>query len=480
MFRSIVVKFWLAIILLVILILVAMGWVMSRQFEALYFQQQWNEMSSHGRELAKILSKNHDRGLIQREINFWGQISRFKIAVVDTKGVVVNSSDMEHAPPGSVMDPPELAQALAGEEVIFKRYHQRFEQDMLSVLLPIRQEGKVTGAVMLHSPLVHIYDFFDRIQKTIFIVIITAVFLSTALGLILARVLTVPLLKMNMVAKEMAEGNFHHKVEVKSNDEVGRLGNTLNLLSTRLNATLQDLEGKNEELSRVLNLQKDFIANVSHELRSPLFLIRGYTEAVLDGLAARGEIREKSLHIVMDETLRLSRLVEDLLTLTRLEKDGFADILKEIPLDSVLEKVYQKFQHLAEQQEVSLVLEARRQLPLVVGDEDRLAQVLTNLVDNALRYSPSGSQVKIKAETIDKGVQISVTDQGPGIPPEDLPYIWERFYKVDKARIRKGSGIGLGLPIAQSIIKAHGGRIWVESKEGEGTSFKFIIPVVVQ
>jgi len=478
MFRSIVSKFWLSIVLLVVIILTSLGWVLSGQFEALYFQQQWKEMKSHGRELAKILAKEHDRDLVQKEINFWGQISGFKIALVAPDGKVVYTSDNRHAPRGSLMKPPELARALEGEDVAIKRYHQRFQQDMLSVLLPVRQDGQVTGVVMLHSPLQQVQDFFKRIHQTIFIVIVAAVLLATGLGLLLARVLAVPLLNMNKVAKQMAEGNFDLKVDVRGRDEIGRLGNTLNLLSTKLNATLQDLAGKNKELSRVLRLQKDFIANVSHELRSPLFLIQGYTEAMLDGLAAKGEVKEKSLRVMLDETLRLRRLVEDLLTLSKTEVVGLADTLQEIRLEPVLDKIYNKFQHIAAQQEVTLTLEGIRLLPPVIGDEDRLEQVLTNLVDNALRYSPQGSKIRITTDITAEGLRVAISDQGPGIPAKELPHIWERFYKVDKARIRKGSGTGLGLAIARSIIKAHGGRIWAESKVGEGTTFKFVIPIV--
>lgn len=477
MFRSIVSKFWVSIVLLLILVIITLGLVMTDQFETLFFRQQWNEMNSHGRELAKILVRNHDPELIQREINFWGQISRFKIAVVDTGGTVTYSSDLENAPPGSAMTPPELARALAGEEVSVKRYHQRYRQEMLLALLPVRQGDKVTGAVMLHYPLEHVKEFFSRIHRTILLVIIAALILSTALGLILARALAVPLIKMNRAARQMAEGNFDIKVDVRSRDEIGLLGSTLNMLSARLGATLRDLEDKNEELRRVLTLQKDFVANVSHELRSPLFLIQGYTEVMADGLANEKEIKEKSLRIMLDETHRLRRLVEDLLTLSKTEKE-IADNLKEVQLEPVLDKVGQKFKQSASQQQVAIVLEGSRPLPLIRGNEDRLEQVLTNLVDNALRYSPPASQIKITAQTTPEGLQVSVSDQGPGIPEDELPYIWERFYKVDKARIRKCSGTGLGLAIAHNIVKSHGGWIWAESKVGEGTSFKFVIPRV--
>jgi signal transduction histidine kinase len=477
MFRSIVSKFWVSIVLLLILVITALGLVMTGQFENLFFHQQWNEMNSHGRELAKILAKNHDPELIQREIDFWGQISRFKIAVVNTGGTVTYSSDLEYAPPGSAMEPPELDQALKGEEVSVKRYHQRYQQEMLLALLPVRQGDKVTGVVMLHYPLEHVEQFFTRIHRTIFLVIIAVLTLSTALGLVLARALAVPLIKMNRAAGQMAEGNFDIKVDVRSRDEIGLLGSTLNMLSTRLGATLRDLEDKNDELRRVLTLQKDFVANVSHELRSPLFLIQGYTEAMADGLANEKEIKEKSLRIMLDETHRLRRLVEDLLTLSKTEKE-IADNLKEVQLEPVLDKVCQKFKQSASQQRVTIVLEGRRPLPRIKGNEDRLEQVLTNLVDNALRYSPPGGKIKIFTGTTSEGLQVSVSDQGPGIPENELPNIWERFYKVDKARSRKGSGTGLGLAIANNIVKSHGGRIWAESKVGKGTIFKFVIPVV--
>ena len=161
MLRSIVGKLWLSIVLLVIFILVALGLVMSGQVETLFYQHQWGDMKSHGRELARILAENHDRELIQKEINFWGQISEFKIAVMDTKGKVMFTSDNRHLPVGTVVNPPEMHPSLGGKEVTSKRYHQTFNQDMLSVLIPIIQNSQVKGVVMLHSPLDNIKVFIN-------------------------------------------------------------------------------------------------------------------------------------------------------------------------------------------------------------------------------------------------------------------------------------------------------------------------------
>ncbi|MBO7744054.1 HAMP domain-containing protein [Paenibacillus sp. MWE-103] len=238
------------------------------------------------------------------------------------------------------------------------------------------------------------------------------------------------------------------------------------------------------EESKLEKLRRDFVANVSHELRTPLSMLQGYSEALLDDIAASPEERKEMAHVIYEESLRMGRLVKDLLDLARMEAGHLEMKLEPTDLTGLLRRVHRKFQGLAKEQNIQLELEmAAEPLVLAEADEDRLEQVLTNLLSNALRHTPAEAHIRIGArQTVaDRKayVEIQVRDEGEGIPDEDLPFIFERFYKADKARTRGASsgGTGLGLAIVKNIVESHKGRIRAESTVGVGTTFTLLLPV---
>lgn len=227
---------------------------------------------------------------------------------------------------------------------------------------------------------------------------------------------------------------------------------------------------------RLEEMRREFVANVSHELRTPLTYLQGYTEAILDGLAADPAEEKKYLAIILDETLRLRRLVSDLLDLSRIEAGQLVLEKGEVDLAELCRQVADKVRPLAQEKGIELELKVPADLPAAWGNADRLQQVLINLLDNALRHTPRGGKVSVSGEPRNGQLVLSVEDTGPGIPPEDLPYIFERFYKVEKARTRTTAGTGIGLAIVKGVVEAHGGRVWAESTPGQGTTFTFTLP----
>lgn len=236
------------------------------------------------------------------------------------------------------------------------------------------------------------------------------------------------------------------------------------------------------EQYKLEKLRKDFVANVSHELRTPLSMLQGYSEALLDDVVEDVEQRRELAQVILDESLRMGRLVRDLLDLARMEAGHIEMNFKMLDVNKLVTRVQRKFQVVAKEQAVTIEpVFSDDKLKLFHADEDRLEQVLTNLLDNALRYSPPNSTITIRCtHTTFKefpAVEFEVGDQGKGIPSEDLPYVFDRFYKADKARTRAPSkGTGLGLSIVKNIILAHGGFVNVRSTVGQGTTFIFIIP----
>ncbi|MGN4125987.1 ATP-binding protein [Lysinibacillus sphaericus] len=230
------------------------------------------------------------------------------------------------------------------------------------------------------------------------------------------------------------------------------------------------------EQHRLEKLRSDFIANVSHELRTPIAMLQGYSEALMDDFIQDQEERNEMTKIIYDESKRMGRLVTDLLDLARMESGHMALYKDELPINSTFERITQKFAQVAKEKHVQLIFDSEFNDDAIIRiDEDRIEQVLTNLVDNALRHTDEGS-VTVKVEKEPTFAKISVQDTGHGIPQDDLPYVFERFYKADKARTRSKGGTGLGLAIARNIVKAHSGTIMVDSVLKEGTTFTFYLP----
>ncbi|WP_409270509.1 ATP-binding protein [Neobacillus sp. SCS-31] len=223
-------------------------------------------------------------------------------------------------------------------------------------------------------------------------------------------------------------------------------------------------------------LRKDFIANVSHELRTPISMLQGYSEAIVDDIAGTDEEKKEMAKVIYDESLRMGRLVNELLDLSRLEAGNIQLNVEEIDVSSYIGKIIRKFQGLAKENEIHLSFGTNNPDYYFPIDADRIEQVLTNLIDNAIRHTPKDGIVDVVVHGDDRGLQVQVADSGSGIPEEDLPFVFERFYKADKARTRGRAGTGLGLAIVKNIIEAHKGHISVQSKLGHGTTFTFFIP----
>lgn len=237
---------------------------------------------------------------------------------------------------------------------------------------------------------------------------------------------------------------------------------------------LQDIT----ELRKLELLRRDFVANVSHELRTPLTSMQGFLEALLDGTIEDGRSREHYLQIIHRETLRLNRLIHDLLDLSLIESGKVSWELNPIDVADLINQVLLKLSPQLEGQQVRVEQKIPTALPLMLGNEDRVEQVLTNLLENAVRYSRPGTTVTITAVEKDGYITVAITDQGTGIPAEDLPHIWERFHRVEKSRSRHLGGTGLGLAIVKQIVEIHGGRVQVSSALGQGSTFSFTLTVV--
>jgi two-component system, OmpR family, sensor kinase len=289
-----------------------------------------------------------------------------------------------------------------------------------------------------------------------------AAFLAALLSIMISRSVALPLQKMAGVAQGIAHGDYSQTAPNTGLNEVQALAQSLNEMSQQVQATQQ--------------VQRDFLANVSHELKTPLTSIQGFAQAILDGTVASSEALKRSATIIYDEADRMRRLVEGLLDLARL--DAGLRAIHRVPLDVhlMLAAIAEKFGPRAQTKGVQLQTDLPPALPTLIGDADRLAQVFTNLLDNALKHTSAGGSVTLSASAVAEGVMITVKDSGPGIPAEDISRIFERFYQVDKSRAH-AEGLGLGLAITKEIVEAHGGSVSVESQVGHGAKFRVRLPL---
>ncbi|MCL0081520.1 phosphate regulon sensor histidine kinase PhoR [Peptococcaceae bacterium] len=230
------------------------------------------------------------------------------------------------------------------------------------------------------------------------------------------------------------------------------------------------------ERRQLENMRSEFVANVSHELRTPLTSISGFLETLLDGAVEDAQTTTRFLEIMKQETNRLTRLVDDLLKLSKLEDQKITFKKQPINISKVIYQTVQTFKPQAAEKDIQLHLTIADKIPQIKGDKDLIMQVMVNLVDNAIKYTPSGGKVAIKAGVVSENIEVAVQNSGLGIPKESLPRVFERFYRVDKARSRDAGGTGLGLAIVKHVIELHGGRIQVKSSS-KGTTFTFRLPL---
>jgi signal transduction histidine kinase len=313
------------------------------------------------------------------------------------------------------------------------------------------------GASLDHDP--NEQRYLARTNQALLGAALGATAIALILGLLLARTLIRPLRELTIAIRAMDKGCLKQQVLVRSRDELGELGGAFNQMSA-------DLARANESRRRMT-------ADIAHDLRTPLTVISGYIESLRDGVLKPSAARYDAMY---NEAQHLLRLVEDLRTLSLADTGELKLNRQPVSARALLERLAAAYHHRAEQQNVSLWVQTEPDLPDIDVDPERMVQVLGNLISNALRYTPSGGQIRLSARSQANAMQLAVKDTGTGIAPEALPHIFNRFYRADESRQQQNGESGLGLAIAKSLIELHGGQIAVESELGQGSTFTVVLP----
>ena len=359
----------------------------------------------------------------------------------------------------------------AGQSFKSQIFHPHYKEQVILVGVPYKTPNGKTGAILMIEPLSGFEKFLRNVYIYITIVGIIALLISLFLVKTLSRKIIKPVQEMKDSAVAMASGDYSRRLLVQGQDEIAELASSLNSLGSDLSAFISKME-------RTDKIRRDFVANVSHELRTPITIIRGYNEAISDGMVTDPEVLQRYRTLSNEETVRLERVVRELLDISRLESSDPLDTnnMDELPLAVIIRNVAEKLSVKAVKHKVIFNVHADENIK-ILGDGDQMVQLILILGDNALKYSPENGTVSIGAKKLaDGSVLLSVSDQGKGIPEADIPFIWERFYKVEKSHCRSVPGTGLGLAIAKEIIRVHGASAKVISKCGLGTTFEIKFP----
>lgn len=388
------------------------------------------------------------------------------LVVTDASCRVLSHSSSRKAV-GSAQLQPEVPEALRGKPAVCVRSGPTLIGREMHIAYPIRTPHGVVGVVRLSLPLSEIDAELRTVRRAILSAMVLLVLIAIPLSLAWARALSLPLRDMATMAAEVAESNFNRRVTVSGDDEIARLG-------TSLNSMADELERLFAQLEEAARREREFSTDVSHELRTPIATVRASAETLLAGAGEDAATRREFVEDILHETARMERVVEDLLNLARMESAAPLT-LQRVRLEEVLYQVVDENNALAAERRVHVAVETPAGL-CAAAEAQALRLILTNLVENALRYTDSGGRVVVRTEKVADGVKLSVQDTGCGIGAEHLPHVFDRFYRVDKHRSRDAGGTGLGLALVKRLVEAHGSSIHVESERGRGTTFWFVLP----
>ena len=310
------------------------------------------------------------------------------------------------------------------------------------------------------SPSADEQSFLGSVNRSSWLAFIIAVLAALLLTLLCSQQIIRPVKTLTRVANRLEMGDLSQRVKIRTKDEIGALAHAFNTMA--------------DSLERLEQLRRNLVSDVAHELRTPLTNIQGYLEALQDGVV---EPTPGMINSLYEESLLLNRLVADLQESSLVEAGQLFLVCRPVALGEIIAKAIYALQLQAMSKELSVQMDISAGLPLIEADPERLGQILRNLLSNAIMHTPRGGEINVRAYATDNEVRVSVHDNGEGIPAEHLPYLFERFYRVDPSRARATGGTGLGLAIVKQMVQAHGGRIEVESYPGRGTCFTFTLPM---
>ncbi len=458
--KSIRFRLWAGMMALVLVVLVLL-WLFQIVFlKSFYTQMRIADIKDKAISVTKLLDNNPEEFQNKMDALAYENNMSMEFLNMDGKSIYATNSTVASSQMPMMRNNTRgqvYAEALAGKETTVPLTHPRFGNKFMLIGLPVHIDGQLAGVIIISLPLAPVEDTASILQQQLLYISLILLAAALLISFLLARSFTWPIVDIKRAADQMAGGDFSARITTKRQDEIGQLAKTINYLG--------------QQLSQIDEMRKDLIANVSHELRTPLSLIRGYAETLRDVTGDVPEKREKQLGIIIEETERLSSMVDDILNLSRLQSGHLALNKACFMINDLVDRVVKRFDLLSKQTGVSIRIQLSR-VAWVEADEARVEQVLYNLINNALNHSVAGGTITIRDIDHNDKIRIEVSDSGTGIPEEEITHIWDRYYKADTTTVNTG-GTGLGLAIVKAIMEAHGNAFGVESQKDVLTTFWF-------
>lgn len=461
--HSLYIKFILGYLIFGLLGFVAIATFSSKMMHEHLVEEKAEAMYDEANLIAATYSsfyqgRKQDLNAAYPQLRAVAEFLQAEIWVVNRQGIIVVDS-CNPTKSGTVIENFDPT-ATGNRPYCIGRYFDQFRYDVLSVSAPITGNYNTYGYVVVHLPMSQVAVASDSALMVVYVSAVIIFVLSLIILLVFAVTVYVPLKKIIAGANEYAAGNLSYQIDVTTHDEMGYLAATLNYMS--------------DEIDKMEEYQRNFIANVSHDFRSPLTSIKGYLEAIIDGTIAP-EFHEKYLNRVISETERLNKLTQSMLTLNTLDSKGYLS-RSNFDINRVIKDTAASFEGICGGKNINFDLTFSDNIQMVYADLGKIQQVLYNLIDNAIKFSHTNSTIYIQTSARYEKIFVSVKDTGIGIPKDSVKKIWERFYKTDLSRGKDKKGTGLGLAIVKEIIQSHGENIDVISTEGVGTEFIFTLP----
>ncbi|MET1248197.1 HAMP domain-containing sensor histidine kinase [Sporolactobacillus sp. STCC-11] len=451
-------KLGAAIIVLIITILLFSGLAVDRLFTNFYMTQMREDTHEIADHLI-TMAESEDTSS-KSMIRTFAKFSNVKVYWLSADGKNVTFESDKQKPNSSLIRMFETKKVLSGHDVAF-HYQDRQDNRFYVVGKSIKREKTGQAAIYIVSSMKQMDDSLYRLRRLLIMSGLGAFLLSLGMILIMSKLLSQPLLQMQKMTEKMAKGDWAARLKVGSRDEIGLLGSSINDLAS--------------SLQRYRDTRRAFFSNISHELRTPVTYLQGYSKALADELVESDREKKQYLSIIYQESVRLEHLINDLFDLSKIEEGQLKLSMEWLNLNEMIKTVAEKLRLKAGEKQLSLQVEIQDQVSIIRGDRHRMEQVLLNLLENAIRYTEYGS-VRVRLKNQKTAVVLAVSDTGIGISKGELPYIFERFYRVEKSRAREYGGTGLGLSIVKKYIELQGGMIRVESKVDVGTTFTLIFP----
>lgn len=415
-------------------------------------EEELDALQARGNSHRAILEKHFDVDTIDHVVLMESE-SNTDVVITDVKGTILDCSTQNNIFQKYIIEPnvPVPSQGQVVEEKWDK-------EPYIATVSPVQMGDRVVGYVYMFEDTASVRSLIQRLNEHFLISGWISIIFTFVIIIFLSKGITKPLLQMKEATSQISKGNFTVSLPKTADDELGDLARSIELLATDLNYLTQE--------------RNEFLASISHELRTPLTYIKGYADIVRKRNLSKEE-NEKYLTIIVEETNRLANLIQELFELAKLDQNSF-DIEKEsINLNHFLTRIEEKLLPIFQERQMSFKIISQSNL-LLKADPLRLEQIILNLLDNAMKYSSTGAQTLLKVAKIKNDIHIVIQDNGKGIPEKDIPYIFNRFYRVDKSRTRSLGGTGLGLAIVKELVNAHGAEVTVKSKENVGTEFELI------